>query len=232
VFAPDLLGSTDDTVLLSFSERRGLRLGEKEFMRGELGAGTRGYEEGFTNSVFFFDGKYYNVLGKKKLGDLSLGVHTIATALRIDYSVDLDQDAQLLAGLENALRGYESRAFSGDKRLIVNVEDRFVIAEDVLRLASVGGAVFFDGGGTTYNSMADLVGEDFYANVGFGVRLGFPRAGGGVVRFEVAFPLRSSDEADRFEPRFLVSTGQLFSARLPAESLGPGRQSVTVGLGN
>jgi outer membrane translocation and assembly module TamA len=74
--------------------------------------------------------------------------------------------------------------------------------------------------------------DDLYADIGVGLRIGFPRSSsGGILRFDIAVPLRDGDDGTRsFEPRFLVSAGQLFSARLRSEAAGSEKSNVEVGL--
>ena len=144
----------------------------------------------------------------------------------------LDSDLEFLLGASNGLRGYEDRTFSGDHRALLNVEDRFHLVEDVYRLLSIGGAVFFDVGGTSRKGVSEIIGDQLYADVGFGLRFGISRSSGGaVLRLDVAFPLREGPDGSQFlEPRILLSSGQLFSARLPSESLRSQAATVSAGF--
>ena len=48
---------------------------------------------------------------------------------------------------------------------------------------------------------------------------------------DLAFPFRDGpDGTDDWEPRLLVSAGQIFGARLRSESLGPEKANVSVGV--
>ena len=232
-FASHALGSQNDTGLLSLNHRWGYRLGEQEFARFEVGASTRADNFGFDNNFVRSEAKYFNVLGPRTLLGLNVGVHTLASNLYVDYGADFDKDRELLLGAENGLRGYEDRTFSGSRRLVLNIEDRIHLVEDLFQLVNLGGVVFFDGGGTTRDEFGRIFANGFYTDVGVGLRIGFPRSqGGGMLRIDFAVPLRNGpdpDEDQRFEPRFFISTGQIFSARTRAETLGLDRANVTVG---
>ncbi len=219
--APKILDSRYDTLLLSLNDSEGTRLSPTSFLRGEIGAGTRVDNGGFDNTVSRVEVKYVNVLGAKYLSDIYLGKHTIAMGAMLEYADDFDRDRQFVLGASSGLRGYENRTFTGNKRYVFNIEERFHIVEDVFRLVNLGGALFFDGGG---------VSDEFYSDFGIGLRIGFPRSSGGsVARFDLAFPLRDGpDGSDKFEPRLLFTTGQFFNAGLRSESQGPGA-NVTIG---
>lgn len=232
-YAPEILGSDGNTFLSTASARRGIRFGDKEFGRGEIGGSTRITTDGFENSYVRAEEKYFNVLGPKRFFGYYIGQHTLAAAISIEYGEDFDKDRQLLLGAENGLRGYESRTFEGDKRFLLNLEDRIHLIEDVFELMSIGTVIFADVGGTTYGSMGDLFKHDIYSDVGVGLRIGFPRSsGGGVVRIDLAFPLQEDPQGDdrQFQPRLIISTGQIFTGRLATEQYGLEKANVSVGL--
>lgn len=230
--APEALDSLRDTLLVKTSASDGWRTTATSFLRGELGGSFRADEDGANNILVSLQLKYFNILGSKFLGDIYIGKHTLATSLTADHGEKLDKDIELLLGASNGLRGYEDRTFAGDQRLIVNLEDRFHIVEDVYRLVSIGGAVFLDAGGTSRNGIGDIIKDRLYADVGFGLRLGLTRSSGGaVLRLDVAYPLRDGpDGSSRFEPRVLLSSGQAFSARLRSESLRSQAARISAGF--
>lgn len=228
--APDAFGSYRDTMLLTVSDREGVAFSPTEFLRGEIGAATRLDERGLENSILHSELRYYNVLGNI-VPEFFVGKHTLAVNFQFDYADDLDLDKEFLLGATNGLRGYEDRTFTGDKRLLLNVEDRFHVAEDVLRLFSLGGVVFADVGGSTFSSFGTLLRDEVYGDVGFGLRIGVPRtSGGSIIRVDIAFPLRDGpDGSQRWEPRLFITTGQLFSSFLRSETVGGERANVTLG---
>lgn len=226
------LGSNDDVFLLNLSERQGVRFSDESFLRGELGGSTRARGHGFDNDFLRGELKFFDVLGTAYVGGMYLGKHTFMTSMSVEYGQDLDKDRELLLGAENGLRGYKDRFFTGDKRFLLNIEDRIHMIEDIYKLISLGAVVFADVGGATDDAFSELFADRIYSDIGIGFRLYFPRStGGGIVRVDLAFPLREVEEdgVKRFEPRLVISTGQLVNARLRAETLGIDKANVSVG---
>lgn len=230
--APSSLGSEKDAALFSLNQGRGWRFSPTSFLRGEFGLANRLESDGFVNGLARVEARYYNVLGNVELGDIFLGRHTLASSFSLDYGSDLDRDRQLSLGADNGLRGYKARAFNGDKRFLLNLEDRIHLADDVYRLISVGAATFLDVGGASTADLGELITEDLYEDVGVGLRFAFPRSSGGqVIRLDMAFPLRSAaDGSNSFEVRLLFATGQIFSSRLRTETSGPEKANVEIGV--
>ena len=231
-FAPEALGSYDDTLLYSMNRSRGHQFSEGSFLRGELSASGRATESGFDNSLLEAELLFFNVLGPAHYGDWFLGQHTLAASLNIDYGNKFDGDRQLSLGADSGLRGYDARTFNGDKRFLLNLEDRIHLADDVFELLDIGTSFFMDIGGATYDSATRLLQDELYSNVGVGLVLGFPRSSGGrVLRFDIALPLRDGpDETARFELRLFVSGGQTFDGTLQSEDRSANRPSVAVGF--
>jgi hypothetical protein len=232
--APEFLGSKDDNALLSLSRAGGMLLDEKEFVRAEISVSSRLNEQGFENTLFRSESRYYRVLGPLSAFDesVSLGHHTLAAAVTLDIGNELDLDRELLVGSDNFLRGYKARTFTGNKRYAVNLEDRIHLAENVWELLDFGMAFFADAGGAHSGSVRDLVEHETYGNIGVGLRVGFPRSSGErVLRFEIALPLRDGpDGSAAFEPRFLISGGQLFNSLLGTELRGTERATAEIGF--
>lgn len=230
-FALDALGSNEDAIIVQFNDSDGWRVSPTSFMRGEIGGSFRVEEDNFRNILLQGRVKYFDILGPKYIGSLYIGKHTLASSMELTYGEKLDKDFELLLGAGNGLRGYKDRTFTGDQRLIINVEDRFHLFEDIFKLVSIGGAFFFDAGGTSDRGFGDLIGDRFFADIGFGLRFALPRSSGGtVVRLDIAFPLRDGpDGSEEYEPRILFTTGQAFDARLRSETLNS--QSATVSAG-
>ncbi|MCB0324797.1 MAG: hypothetical protein KDD69_14540 [Bdellovibrionales bacterium] len=230
--APDLFGSRRDTWLVRASDSDGWRITPTSFIRGEVAVSSRYQSGGFDNSLIEGVVKYYNILGAKFIGDTYIGKHTIASSLSVDWGEDLDRDVELLLGARDGLRGYQDRTFTGDQRLVLNLEDRFHLVEDVYKLVSIGGAFFLDAGGTSRSGLADIVKDNLYADVGFGLRFALTRSSGGaVVRIDFAFPLRDGPDGSGVgEPRILFTSGTLFGARLPSERLSSQAEAVSAGF--
>lgn len=217
--AADAFGSEEDTLIYFFRNGRGARFSPTSFIRGAISLQGRVADDGFENSIASLEARYYNVLGAKYLSDVYLGRHTLAAAITTNYGYDLDGDVEFLLGADRGIRAYADRTFSGSSDLFASVEDRFVLYEELFQLISVGGSFFLDAGATSNKNPFEGVAKRLHSNMGFGLRLNFPRSSGGsVVRIDVAFPLRDGpDGSSQFEPRLLVSTGQFFGARLRGE---------------
>jgi len=231
-FAPRQLGSIDNSLLFNANRSKGWRFDERTFLRGELGGASRFDTDQLNNTLVRTEAKYYSVLGDYFAGDRFLGRHTVAAQFFADFGDDLDNDRQLLLGADNSLRGYETNTFEGDKRMALNIEERAHIADDVFQLVSLGTAFFLDVGGATREELSQIVGDDLYGDLGFGLRFCFPRAsGGGVVRMDIAFPMRDGpDGSNAWEPRIVFAAGQLFGARLRSEQIGAENASSGIGF--
>lgn len=230
--APRSLGSLDNAAIGTANRGRGWKISEHSFLRGEVGGATRVQEDELQNTLLRGEAKYYAVLGDWFVGERYLGRHTFASQFYFDFGERLDRDRQLLLGGDNALRGYDANTFEGDKRIVLNLEERVHIADDIFQLVSLGSAFFIDIGGATRDSVASLVTDDLYGDAGFGLRLCFPRAtGGGVVRLDVAFPMRDGPDGSKaWDPRLIAGGGQLFGARLRSEVIGAENSSLGIGF--
>jgi len=230
--ASSALGSRYDAALVNTNRSQGYRLGERSFVLGEIGGATRIASDGLEDTLLRGELKYFNVLGPQFIRDIFFGSHTLAASFIIDYGRGLDRDRELLAGADNLLRGYEARTFSGTRRVGLNLEDRIHLIDDAFQLVSAGAAFFVDVGGTTREGFDELFSNGIYANVGAGLRFAIPRSSSGrVLRLDVAFPLRDGpDGTQRFEPRIIISSGQLFNSRLRSQRVGHERANVEVGL--
>lgn len=232
--APEALGSLNDSYLFSVNRGRGKRFSAESFLRAEFGVASRMDADGLANTLVRSEVKYYNALGLLTPRDIYLGRHTFAASLAIDYGDNLDLDREFLSGGDTTIRGYQARAFTGDKRFALNLEDRIHLADNVLDLVSIGAATFIDIGGSSNDSLNKLIGNDLYSDVGAGLRFAFPRSQGSrILRLDIAVPLRDGPDGTLAgEPRIFISGGQLFGARTRSEVLGPEKASVAVGFDN
>lgn len=230
--ASEALGSRNNAFIFSGQRSRGWRIGEDAFARGEIGLSSRLEDNGLENSLYRTEAKAYKVLGPKYIGRRFIGKHTLAANLVLEYGDYLDRDRELLVGADNALRGYDAKTFTGNKRWSLNLEDRVHLYEDLLKLISVGLAAFVDVGGATREPLGQLFTGDMYGDVGVGFRIAFPRSTGGrVLRLDVAVPFRDGpDGSDAYKVRVLVAGGQLFSSKLRSETFGPEKASDQIGF--
>lgn len=232
ILAPEFLGSLGNNVVAFGNYGQGEQFSDDSFLRGEIGYSSWYDQDGFQDSLWRGELKYYNVLGLLKPYGVFLGRHTLAFSAAFDYGLDITRDKQFTLGADTGLRGYKARTFDGDKRLVLNLEDRFHIIDNVLEFISLGGAFFVEGGAASRNPFADMIADQFYSTIGFGFRIGFPRSSGGqVLRLDVAFPMRDGpDGSDAWSPRILFTSGQIFSSRTRSELLGAQRASVEFGI--
>jgi outer membrane protein assembly factor BamA len=151
------------------------------------------------NLLLRLDFKYFNRIRQKS---------TLAGHIAYDHGYRLDPEDRMLLGEETGLRGYSNGQFSGDRRLLVNLEDRLYFAEDVWHLVSFGGAVFFDSGyawGASHNfSLSDM-----RSSVGIGFRLAMSRSSRNEpIRFDLSYALNGNNESSRLI--FSVQSGVKF----------------------
>lgn len=106
------------------------------------------------------------------------------------YGHNLDLDKQLLLGGDTGLRGYPLRYQTGDKKILLTLEQRFFTDWYPFRVVNVGAAVFFDAGRTWDSGAYPASNEGLLKDIGVGLRLGNPRSGlGRVIHVDLAFPL-------------------------------------------
>lgn len=230
--APEHFGSDYDGLLFSLNRSQGHSFSAASFLRGEIGMAGRVENQGFINSLCRTELKFYNVLGDSYIGDVWLGRHTFALNFNAEYGHDLDGDRQLSLGADNGLRGFDARTFVGDKRVLLNIEDRVHISENIFDLMSFGAAAFVDVGGATYDGFGNLLQDNLNADIGVGLRFAFPRSSGGrVLRFDIASPINDGpDGSNALEFRLIFAGGQLFGSKLRSESEGPEDANVNVGF--
>jgi hemolysin activation/secretion protein len=137
--------------------------------------------------------------------------NTLVVRAKLDWARNLDRDTQLILGNFNGLRGFDTRQFVGEKRLVFNVEDRVFFVNDFLHLVSLGAVVFFDAGyvwdrnqGVQLSRMA--------SSMGIGLRLDAPRgAGEALFRIDLAMPITDGGSGNH-GPAVTFSSGQAFDA--------------------
>ncbi|HEV7516825.1 MAG TPA: hypothetical protein VGR07_11035, partial [Thermoanaerobaculia bacterium] len=93
--------------------------------------------------------------------------------------------------------------YAGDKRLLLNLEDRFFLGRELLQLFAPGAAVFLDVGGAQRPGTA-LELRDLKVDVGAGLRFGIARTDSTVLRFDLAYRLNTDPTGRR---GFVLSIG-------------------------
>jgi hypothetical protein len=109
-----------------------------------------------------------------------------------------DADNVLSVGGDSGLRGYSNNAFTGNKTLLLNLEDRFYFPHEVLHLAFVGGAVFVDAGQAQPEGVG-FTGRDMHVDLGAGMRFGLSRSAEGTVfRIDLAYAVGPIAQSSRW----------------------------------
>jgi len=176
-------------VLAAFEGSTRVRQGETENLR--LGGSLRYYARDFGaggDSVFY-------AAAEGELGER------------------LDAENQILLGGDNGLRGYPLRYQSGDRRVLVTLEQRFFSDREYFHLLHLGAAVFFDAGRAWYDTFPDPyffpTERPVLKDVGVGLRLGSSRSSkAAMLHLDLAFPLDGDSSIKRVQ--WLVTTNQTF----------------------
>ncbi|HWC65795.1 MAG TPA: hypothetical protein VG777_06915, partial [Thermoanaerobaculia bacterium] len=135
---------------------------------------------------------------------------TFVARVQFDRGWKLDRDVQFEASGATGLRGYRLHAMTGDKRLLVNFEQRFFSEREYLQLFSPGAVVFADAGTAVPPGMP-LTLSTIKTDVGVGLRIAIARAGGNnILRIDVAFPFQR-DARGRRGPLVSFSSSQAFT---------------------
>jgi hypothetical protein len=109
------------------------------------------------------------------------------TADRVNATAAPDQ---LLLGGDNGLRGYPLRYQSGERRVLLTLEQRGYTDWYPFRLVRVGGAVFYDVGRAWGGVNQNAVNGGWLSDVGIGLRLSLDRtAFANVLHADIAVPL-------------------------------------------
>ncbi len=117
---------------------------------------------------------------------------TLAGHVFYDHGYQLDPENRLLLGEDTGLHAYPIGKFAGERRFLMNFEDRFFFADDVWHLVSFGATTFFDSG------YAWDPGETFKLRsaIGAGLRIFFTRSSrNDPVRIDLAYALNNNGKS-------------------------------------
>jgi len=149
------------------------------FLTSAIAARVEGSE--VRNATLNLGARYYRRQSDHRLFYASLG-GTVGH--------NLDGDNQVLLGGDSGLRGYPLRYSSGDKSVVLTLEQRYFTDWYPFRLFRVGGAVFFDAGRAWNSRFPTAYNDGILRDVGFGLRLGNTRSGENrMTHIDIAFPL-------------------------------------------
>jgi hypothetical protein len=207
--SPRALGAPSTSAFAELAASGGALLREESFGEAAIDVQSR-FDDGTRNTMVSVFLGYVKKLPTERL-------QTFVGRLQFDRGWHLDRDVQFAADGATGLRGYRLHAFTGDKRVILNLEDRFFFEREYLQLFSPGAVAFVDTG------MAEPEGRplrlgDLKTDVGVGLRIAIGRAASNnILRFDCAYALNRDPMGRR---GFLVSfsSSQAFSFGLESRS--------------
>lgn len=131
--------------------------------------------------------------------------------LNVVYSKNLNTHQQVVLGGLTGTRGFENRFQVGDRRAVLNLEERMYTDIHLFNLIRVGWALFIDVGRAWEPDVDSGMEDDYLANVGFGLRLASSKAEAGrIAHIDVAFPLTNKDDEDVDSPLIAVNIKRNF----------------------
>jgi hypothetical protein len=179
--APEFLGSAGNTASVRLKVGKGTRLGESGFVLASVSYQTR-LDGGPKNEIVSAS---LDVVRKLR----TRHPQTVVAKLRYDQGWNLDRDVQFIADGLVGLRGYRLFSFSGDKRMILNLELRLFRGKEMLRLFAPG-VVFFVDTGAALPPGTSLRPSEFKTDLGMGLRMSISRAPtSNVYRIDFAYAL-------------------------------------------
>jgi len=138
------------------------------------------------------------------------GRQALVAALSFDLAHDLDADQQLLLGGDSGLRGYPLRYQEGDRRVLLELEQRWYGEREHFKLVRFGAAAFFDVGRAWFaGQSAGAADRGWLSDVGVGLRLAPSRTShANVIRLDLAVPLERDPGIASVQ--YLVTTATTF----------------------
>jgi hypothetical protein len=205
-FSAEMLGADEDEWLFSISDVQGhsFRKGHFLFVSAS-GEGMLGGDR-VRNGVFSVGYDHYL---QDTFLDWGPFLHTLHWLGSFGYGTNLDPDRLLGLGYPNGLRGYDRSAFTGDKRLLLSLEDRIFLSRNLFGLVALGFLVFFDSGYVwDVGESMDL--SDLRYGTGVGLRIALPAvAGSSILQLNWGFPL-GSGAAPLGDSIFTITTSAEF----------------------
>jgi hypothetical protein len=197
--SPRLLGADANSTFVRVTDSNGYQFGKTTFVIPSAAAESR-IAGGFHNAI---------ATGSVNLIKQFEGEHPSALVGRVGLTNgwNLDGEIQFFADGLTGLRGYRAHAFSGARALMMNLEQRFYLGQEIMQLVSPGVAVFADAGNATSESFPHLF--NLKTDVGVGIRLGLPRTPRNLIRIDFAYALNRDPRGKR-GLLISVASGQAF----------------------
>lgn len=196
--AHSLPGVSDDPgARLAAGVRKGWVLGDDTFFLVDASHRIERLRGGWVNGITSLGSRWFYRRTPRR---------TLYASLQLDYGSNLEGPLRFRMGGDTGLRGYRSRAFTGERQVLVTVEDRYFADWTLWSLFRVGLVGFFELGGTW--SEGESFGFDtLHPNIGLGLRaLVLPSSNGRTAHFNVAVPLDNDPTGRRQAVRFSFTT--------------------------
>jgi hypothetical protein len=202
-FSPRSFGAPTNSAAASVEGSGGILFSDDSFAQADVFVQSR-FDGGPQNTIFS------TFAGFVRRFRLTRIPQTFVARVQFDRAWRLDPEIQFEASGGTGLRGYRLHAMTGDKRLLVNLEQRFFSEREYLQLFSPGAVVFVDAG-TAVPRQTGLTFSQIKADAGVGLRIAIARAGGNnILRIDVAYPFQK-DAQGRRGPLVSFSSSQAFS---------------------
>jgi len=111
------------------------------------------------------------------------------------WSHNLNSHRQVLLGGASGARAFKNEFQTGDRKVLLTLEERVYSDLHLLNLIRVGAALFIDVGRAWAPGADDGLQENWLANIGFGLRLASSKAASArLAHLDFAFPLTNRDD--------------------------------------
>ena len=192
------LGSTRPSWSYTAAISNGLEMKNARMLVAAAGV-TGIYADGDDEDQLFSGGLKYYI----PRSDRALTFFGVAA----DVASDKLLSGQLTVGGNNGLPGYPTDYQSGDRRALLNFEQRIYSDWYPFRLFRVGGAVFLDAGSAWGDESTGRIQPDWLVDVGFGLRIFSTRSAFGTVwHLDFAFPIDPADDIPSYQVLLLRKT--------------------------
>ena len=139
------------------------------------------------NTFLSLDAKYYKNFSR----------HTLALHYLIKWGFELDSSRQFQLGADSGLRGYPARSFTGEKMMLLNIEDRqFWGTYSIVAEFEFGTVVFVDAG-NVWKDDQDIDLGDLNWSAGVGMRIGLENmASSPILRLDYGWALSDNSGSE------------------------------------
>jgi outer membrane protein assembly factor BamA len=134
----------------------------------------------------------YLLLGAKYYKNFSR--HTLAMRFKTTIGYDLDSSKQFQLGADSGLRGYPARQFTGERLMLLNIEDRQFWGDIALGPKFALGSVVFLDAGNVWKQDESAALDDLNWSAGVGLRIGLSNMPSQpILRVDVGWALGGND---------------------------------------